>query len=220
MANVKISELSAAGTLDGTEKVAVVQGGVTKRTTTGAIAGTSGMTLLASGTIASPVANLDLSLSAGYSDFEIRLVGWQVDENGEDSLQYRLSFDGGSTYSTDAHYFTRYVHSSDVNSDPRVTAATLSGQTSGQIANGYPSPVASPGVGMTSTIHLFPGSASLYPTLDISNNTVYSNTENEFTWENAASAYASVGRADAIRLLTIGNNIFGGVYWIYGRPTP
>ena len=38
MANVKISELTASGTLTGTEQVEVVQSGNTRRTTTQAIA--------------------------------------------------------------------------------------------------------------------------------------------------------------------------------------
>src|SRR5258708_15788786 len=67
--------------------------------------------LIASGTIASPVAQLDLLLPAGYADFELRLIGWQVDESGEDSLEYRFSFDGGSTFSSSNLYKTRYLES-------------------------------------------------------------------------------------------------------------
>jgi len=43
MANKKISELSAAGTLDGTEEVPVNQGGATVKTTTSDIAALSGI---------------------------------------------------------------------------------------------------------------------------------------------------------------------------------
>lgn len=62
-AQVKISDLPAAGALTGTEIVPIVQGGDTERTTTAAIAALAGGLTLASGTF-TPVCTLGSGMSA------------------------------------------------------------------------------------------------------------------------------------------------------------
>src|SRR5437868_2382276 len=109
----------------------------------------SGIVLLTNGTISSPVSQLDLLLPSGYADFEIRLIGFQVNESGEDSLQFRLSFDGGLTFSEESVYSTRYLESDSAIGS--VYSSTSNG-TSGQISNGYPSQVQTPGQSFNGTI--------------------------------------------------------------------
>jgi hypothetical protein len=72
MANIKISELTNAATLDGTEYVAINQNNQTVKTTTGAIAALGGPSydLLIEKNLYSHVAAFDnISLPAKYSDY-------------------------------------------------------------------------------------------------------------------------------------------------------
>jgi hypothetical protein len=172
MADKKISALTAAGTLDGTEEVPVVQGAATVKTTTAAIAalGGGGMTLLAAAAISSPVTSLVLALTGSYSSYKLDCINWKGEgvETPTDTifLSLEVSVDGGLTFiGTGSENYDEYAKfemfaSADIG-DPignvqKLTAtsieATLAAyQPSVDAANG--------GVGVTGTLEVFPGAS-------------------------------------------------------------
>jgi hypothetical protein len=108
MADTKISAMAAASSLTGTEIVPLLQGGANKRTTTQAIAnlGGSGLALIDSGTISSPVEVLDVELPSGYFVFQFFFASW--DFNSSDYLSALFSFDGGSVFLCDTTNWDSY----------------------------------------------------------------------------------------------------------------
>jgi hypothetical protein len=106
-AQVKISELPAAGALAGTEPVPVVQGGATVRTTASAIAALAGGTTLASGTW-TPTCTLGSNAEActGVAGIYLRVgsvVSWSArfnaDSTGSSTFAVSISLPVASNFS-------------------------------------------------------------------------------------------------------------------------
>lgn len=108
----KISAMSAAGALAGTEPVPIIQGGVNKITTTQDIAnlggGGSGDYELISFGPMSALAYKDLALSTDYVDFRLRLKNLTISDGG-DILDIIFSQDDGATWLYSAGDYDTYM---------------------------------------------------------------------------------------------------------------
>lgn len=104
MANTKISALSAAATLDGTEQVPVVQSGATVRTTVSLLNAQSGTTV--AGQIIgfksyNPVADTTVTLSTSYGDIDATnlVVTFTGPASGLVLVEFNVVvFDSGGVY--------------------------------------------------------------------------------------------------------------------------
>lgn len=102
MANTKISELTAAGALAGTETVPVVQGGATKRTTASAIAALSGSSVwteISRTVLGSAAANIDItSIPATYDHLRLVIKIRSTVAATATNLNIRFNNDSGANY--------------------------------------------------------------------------------------------------------------------------
>lgn len=106
MANSTISGLTNAGTLTGTERVPIVQGGSTVDCTTQAIANLgTGRVLLGTQTGTGSSGTLTFSsISSAFSDLVVVLMGRTSHSNVRDDLFIRFNNDSGTTYSRQIDY--------------------------------------------------------------------------------------------------------------------
>jgi hypothetical protein len=105
MADTKISAMTSAGSLTGTEIVPIVQSGANKSTTAQAIANLAGG-VVSSGTISSAVPYLDITIPSHPDCFDLSLAGFRLSDG--DNLVMALSFDGGTTFLNDVNNWDSY----------------------------------------------------------------------------------------------------------------
>jgi hypothetical protein len=216
----KISALTSGGAAQAADLVAVARKTspgvfVSRNLTAAAIAALGGMTLLASGTIASPTSLVELALPAGYDKFHLECVGVQLD--GNDNLCIRVSFDDGANYETGD-----YIHVwNDTNYTPGFGGANnvSSGFTDAMFNIGFNghNVTANPGF---ASVDITPGSAS----------TKFSSrfNSNSFLGANlhVCDGYCYYDTVGAVNKIEVGPyfgdgvNWIGGSYFLWGVPTP
>jgi hypothetical protein len=180
----------------------------------------TGSVLLASGSISSPTVTVELALPTAYKSFTLELRGMQAD--GADQFCYRLSFDGGTTYSDESNYkMSRIYEAFSVTAPDPLNTVALSNysDTMGYLIFRIDG---DPATSSSDTI-IHPGSASTYATVNADTNfrdNSFGGGAGKNIWEYFTEAYEEVGRATHIQLGVYfgdGLNWTNGSYYLFGE---